>query len=124
MARGGYRPGSGPAKGTKYKQRVPKKIGSSDKKTKNKAEKKSKIPDDIKNEASAKKLEPLDYMLEIMNDPSAGKERRDRMAVAAAPFCHARKGEGAGKKQEKDDKAKAASSGKFAAAQSPLRVVK
>ena len=33
---------------------------------------------------------PLDYMLEVMNDPRQPLERRDRMAVAAAPYLHAR----------------------------------
>jgi hypothetical protein len=32
----------------------------------------------------------LDYMLEVMNDPSADLARRDRMAIAAAPFVHER----------------------------------
>jgi hypothetical protein len=33
---------------------------------------------------------PLTYMLKIMNDAKQPKERRDKMAVAAAPFCHPR----------------------------------
>ena len=33
---------------------------------------------------------PLDYMLAVLRDPTAAKERRDRMAIAAAPFCHKR----------------------------------
>jgi hypothetical protein len=70
------------------------------------------------------KLQPLDFMLQVMNDPKEDKELRARMAVAAAPFCHPRKGEGAGKKDEKNDRAKAAGSGKFAASAPPLRVVK
>jgi len=31
---------------------------------------------------------PLDYMLAVMRDPSASEARRDRMAIAAAKFCH------------------------------------
>lgn len=78
-----------------------------------------------KKEAAAENLTPLDYMLKVMNDAEAEKERRDRMAIAAAPFVHARKGEGGiGKKDEKADRAKAAGSGKFAAGQAPLKVVK
>jgi hypothetical protein len=30
-------------------------------------------------------------MLEVMNDPEADVVRRDRMAQAAAPYCHPRK---------------------------------
>lgn len=33
---------------------------------------------------------PIEYMLAVMNDPSADVSRRDRMAIAAAPFCHRR----------------------------------
>jgi hypothetical protein len=69
-------------------------------------------------------LLPLDYMLKIMNDPSEDKDMRARMAQAAAPYCHARKGEGQGKKDEKDDRAKKAASGKYAPAPAPLKLVK
>src|SRR3954469_16954471 len=33
-------------------------------------------------------LDPLAYMLRVMNDPGAEPERRDRMTIAAAPFVH------------------------------------
>lgn len=33
---------------------------------------------------------PLEYMLRVMRDPAADYDRRDKMAVAAAPFVHAR----------------------------------
>jgi hypothetical protein len=33
---------------------------------------------------------PLSYMLRVMNDPSAPVERRDKMALAAAPFLHSK----------------------------------
>jgi hypothetical protein len=33
---------------------------------------------------------PLQYMLRIINDPSATDARRDRLAVAASPYCHGR----------------------------------
>ena len=33
---------------------------------------------------------PLDYMLRIMRDESADDKRRDIMAIAAAPYLHAR----------------------------------
>src|SRR3954467_9387820 len=36
------------------------------------------------------RLSPLDYMLAVMNDPDADPARRDRMAVAAAPYVHVR----------------------------------
>ena len=73
---------------------------------------------------TAEELDPLTYMLKIMNDPNEDKEARARMAIAAAPYVHPRKGEGAGKKQDKDDRAKVAGKGKFGAGAPPLRRVK
>ena len=69
-------------------------------------------------------LLPLDFMLKIMNDPGEDKEMRARMAQAAAPYCHPRIAEGKGKKDEKDDRAKKAASGKYAPAPAPLKLVK
>ena len=70
-------------------------------------------------------LTPLEYMLNIMNDPNEkDKSRKDRMAVSAAPFVHPRKGEGDGKKNDKDEKARSASLGKFAAGRPPIALVK
>ncbi len=82
------------------------------------------LTDDDKERASADNLTPLDYMLKVMNDPTADKERRDRMAIAAAPFLHPREGEGKGKKDEKAERAKKAGSGKFAPSRPPVRLVK
>ena len=67
------------------------------------------------------RLAPLDYMLNVINDPHADPDRRDKLAIAAAPFLHAKPGE-KGKKQDRDDRAKAASAGRFAPR--PLKVVK
>src|SRR5215469_1481127 len=33
---------------------------------------------------------PLEYMLTVLNDPNADASRRDRLAIAAAPFLHGR----------------------------------
>jgi len=79
----------------------------------------------IKATAASENLTPLEFMLKIMRDPQEDEDRRARMAIAAAPFCHARKGEGAGKKEEKADKAKQAGVGKFAAGRPPnIKLVK
>lgn len=111
MARGGYRPGSGPEKGTKYKTKKLKEPAASQ-------------PADTDSDAPPENLDPLTYMLKVMNDPTVDAGRRDRMAVAAAPFVHGRKGEGQGKKEDRADKAKSASAGRFAASPPPLKVVK
>lgn len=49
---------------------------------------------------------PLEYMLRVINDPNTDDLRRDRLAVAAAPYLHPKAGE-AGKKEIKQDAAKA-----------------
>jgi len=41
------------------------------------------------------KQTPLEYMLAVMTDPTADALRRDRMAIAAAPYVHPRAGESA-----------------------------
>lgn len=63
------------------------------------------------------KVAPLDYMLNVVNDDKAEPKRRDRMAIAAAQYMHAKVGE-TGKKKARDDAAKKAS-GKFAPPTAP-----
>jgi len=108
MARGGYRTGAGRPKGSSSKSKT-----------------KTETMGDIKTVAASENLTPLEFMLKIMRDPQEDEDRRARMAIAAAPFCHPRKGEGAGKKEEKAGKAQQAASGKFAAGRPPnIKLVK
>lgn len=51
---------------------------------------------------------PLDYMISVIRDPTATQDRRDRMAIAAAPYCHARVIEAAQPKGKKEQQAEAA----------------
>lgn len=67
MARGGARPGAGKKKGT---------LGP-----------KAKATQEAIAAAKAKGELPLEYMLRTMRE-SQDPERRDRMAVAAAPYIH------------------------------------
>lgn len=39
-------------------------------------------------QAATRSLEPLDYMLSVMRDLSAKTNRRDSMAISAAPYRH------------------------------------
>jgi phage terminase small subunit len=55
---------------------------------------------------------PLEYMLKVMNDTTADAARRDRMAIAAAPFVHGKIPEG-GKKDARNEAANDAVGGKF-----------
>lgn len=68
-------------------------------------------------------LTPLEYALQVMNDPRQPKDRRDRLCVAAMPFVHTKKGEG-GKREKTAEDADKASRGKFGALPQPLRAVK
>jgi hypothetical protein len=76
-------------------------------------------------EAELEDILPLDLMLRYMRDPREDKEFRVRLATAAAPYIHARKGEaGTGKKDEAAERARQAGQGTFAAGRPPLAVVK
>ena len=84
MARGGYRPGAGRPKGSKTKVR---RIVAAPRRPK-------------------PKITPLEYMLRIMCDEGADPLRRDKMAVAAAPFMHPRVADARyGKKDAEQDRA-------------------
>jgi hypothetical protein len=179
--RGGYRPGSGPAKGTKYRPRAGKegqkpaikpdrkpkappnpppeptdaekirqmlamgtkvrartlegfyrRVGNGEKLTLAEINKMEKIGAELAAEVGEKvpltvdgKVEtPLEFMLRIMNDPLAGDDVRLRAASLAAPFVHTRVGEGAGKKEEKSERASKAGEGRFKAGRAPLALVK
>jgi hypothetical protein len=58
------------------------------------------------------RLSPLDYMLAVMNDPDVDPARRDRMAIAAAPYVHVRVADAKpGKKEEAEQAALTAERG-------------
>ena len=60
-------------------------------------------------------MTPLEYMLSVMNDDDQEPTRRDRMAMAAAPYVHARASDVApGKKEQKQEAAEKVAAGKFA----------
>lgn len=82
----------------------------------------SAVPRGTDGEPIPDEREPLDYMLDVMRDPEVDAGRRDRMAVAAAPYLHAKLGE-TGKKQSKDEAASEVAKGKFAPAPGPRLAV-
>lgn len=63
-------------------------------------------------------------MLKVMNNDEADQNRRDRMAIAAAPFVHPRMSDNRfGKGDEKAAAAEEASAGKFASPAPPKLIV-
>jgi phage terminase small subunit len=86
------------------------------------AEARSEVDQDASAETAPVNTEPLEYMLKVMNDPKADPARRDRMAVAAAPFLHPKRGENT-KREDADTRADLAASGKFSTAEPPRLVV-
>lgn len=68
---------------------------------------------------------PLEYMLSVMNDRLADDARRDKMAIAAAPYVHGKAAEAApGKKEQRKETAqKASSGGKFGVPSAPKLIV-
>lgn len=99
MASGGFRPGAGRPKGAKTPKAKP-----------------IKVAPDVKKAARQSGMSPLDYMLTVMNDTQADSERRDRMAIAAAPYVHEKPSDKTlGKKELQQLEAeKVVSSGRFA----------
>ena len=89
MARGGKREGAGRPAGTP-----------------------NKATQETQAAVAASGLTPLEYMLGVINDPSADESRRDRMAQAAAPYVHpkAEAAEG-GKKAQREAAARVAERG-------------
>lgn len=129
MPRGGPRPGAGRPKGSTSKGKKASAPKAGAKKTKVKASRQvSVVPpgqppkdDVLEGEVLPAKMTPLEYMLHVMNNPHAEGERRDRMAVAAAPYVHGKMGE-QGKKAAKDAAAAAVGGGsRFASAPPPRR---
>lgn len=115
MPRGGPRPGAGRPKGStskvKQTESRPRKTAAENRPLQEVAER-EKLP---------LAMTPLEYMLHVMNSQSATPDRRDRMAVAAAPYVHGKKGEG-GKKDALKDAAQRAAN-KFAPKVPPKLVV-
>ena len=98
MPRGGARPGAGRPKGTKRKPRAAE-LGA----------------------PYADAHSPIEYLLELMRDPGAAAQRRDRAAVALLPYCHTRPAEELpGKRQRQALAAQAAARGRLAAPAPPL----
>ena len=83
------------------------------------------IPKTYIDEAYDANMTPLDFMLKVMRDPEADPMRRDRMAMAAAPFIHLKAAEAKlGKREEAKRKAAevGAASSKFSAPAAPRLV--
>jgi len=106
MASGGFRAGAGRPKGAKAPKAKPIKVAT-----------------DIKKAARKSGMSPLDYMLTVMRDEEADKERRDRMAIAAAPFVHEKPSDKVlGKKEQAQLEAqRVVSGGKFATPAAPRK---
>lgn len=128
MPRGGPRPGAGRPKGSGTKGKKASAPKAETKKTKAKPRKVRVLPpgpppnaEVFEGEVLPANMNPLEYMLHVMNNRKAEPERRDRMAVAAAPYVHGKKGE-QGKKAAKDDAAAAVGgAGRFSSAPPPRR---
>lgn len=81
------------------------------------------LPADIKQPAADAGMSPLDYMLAVMRDADEDPARRDRMAVAAAPYLHVRAVEVAGGKKEAQQERAREVATKFAPSAPPRLVI-
>lgn len=117
MARGGFRPGAGRPK--KSLADVPPRLAPPPPPGGIKEAVQESVVAAVEGATS-----PLEYMLAVMNDPAVDAVRRDRMAIAAAPFVHGRLGENAvGKREEDADAARRGATGKYAPPPPPARLV-
>jgi phage terminase small subunit len=66
--------------------------------------------------------DPIDFLRSIMNNVEIDGRLRVDAAKALMPYLHQRKGD-KGKKEERAEKAKAVSSGRFAPAAPPSKIV-
>jgi hypothetical protein len=64
-------------------------------------------------------LTPKEYLLAVMNDPCVHPDRRDKCAIAVAPYCHGKATERTGKKNAQQDRAADAAAGRFSAGGAP-----
>jgi len=110
MPRGGYRPGAGRPKGKEPKW-MPKECVNEEAPPQTKEE--------IEEAAAAENMSPVDYMLKVMRDTSVPSDRRDRMAIAAAPYVCQKANEKVGKKVQQAEAAKEVGSGFFRPMQGP-----
>jgi hypothetical protein len=76
MPSGGKRPGAGRPKGARNKKR---------------AQRLGRVRLSRRElDAVSRGTTPLEYCLSVMRDPSIDVSRRDRLAIAAMPYCHAK----------------------------------
>lgn len=120
MARGGARPGAGRPRKLAVTPEAPK----TKKAPKGKAvpAEQAALPSDITKPAAAAGLTPLEYMLKVMNDAESDPMRRDRMAMAAAPFVHMRPADSRPGKRESQEAAAKEAGSKFKPAAPPRLV--
>lgn len=116
MARGGFRPGAGRPR--KSRDEVAEKIEVAEK----------ALPQDVEaaTTSDVTTFSPLEYLLSVLNDPTAHKDQRFRAAIAAAPYVHPKaEGEVKGVKEKRQEAAKAAAGGgsKFATRKGPQLAV-
>lgn len=62
---------------------------------------------------------PLEYLVSVMNDPSVDEKIRLQAANWAAPYLHPKASTTKGKKEEREERAKQAGSGRFSASHPP-----
>jgi len=104
MPRGGYRPNAGRPKGSASSKLTTPVIPGI---TVHRSGENTEV-----SEIQSGWLTPLEYMLSVINDASADQNRRDRMAIASAPYVHSRPADvKLGKKEMAEKAAKDAGAG-------------
>ncbi|WP_286817264.1 hypothetical protein [Desulfobacter sp. UBA2225] len=68
----------------------------------------------------------MDFLLSVVSDETQDPKLRTMAAKYALPYVKAKKsgGEALGKKEEKQEKAKQAQTGRFSASKPPLKIIR
>lgn len=117
---GGKRPGAGRPRLTAEQKAA----RAAERAAKKAAELSSMEPDPVlgADGKPAGRRDPLEFLEDVLNLPGAPLKDRIRAAIAAAQYRHTKRHDG-GKKEEDNEKAKKASTGRFGARPGPLKVV-
>lgn len=84
--------------------------------------KKERDPEDDLTIATNGDQSPLEFLLTVMNDNSVADKLRLEAAKTAAQYCHPKKGESSGKKEEAEARTKAAGAGRYGRREAPKLV--
>lgn len=89
-----------------------------------KKELESRLPSDSEPEVICDSADAKEYLEKLLMNPKVDRKTKIQISNILLPYQHPRMGEGKGKKQAREDRARQAGAGKFTPGKPPLKVVK